>query len=69
MWPKLFIALFSFLFLHCDNGFGIIDVMSYMRYIWTKLKKKIFERELQKGAIKAKLEKKVLKAKNKLKNN
>jgi hypothetical protein len=61
MWPKFFIALFSFLSLHCDNGFGIIHVMSYMmRCIWTKLKKKIFEKELQKGAIIAKLEKKVM---------
>jgi len=58
MWPKLFIALSSFLSLHCENGFGIVHVKSYMRYIWTKLKKKIVERELQKGAIKAKLEKK-----------
>ncbi len=61
------IALSSFLSLHCDNGFGIIHVMSYMRYIWTKLKIYIFERELQKGAIKANLEKKVLKAKKNLK--
>ncbi len=64
MWPKFFIKLFRLLSLHCDNGFGIVQVMSYMRYIWTKLKNKIFEREFQKGAIEAKLEKKVLQAKN-----
>jgi hypothetical protein len=60
MWPKFLIALFSFLSLHCDNGFWIVHVMSYMRYIWTKLKNKIFEKESQKGAINAKLKKKVI---------